>query len=108
MNKDQIYVDSKDRKVYNIDFDGTLTDGSSYEKLEPNMLMIEKTRRLYFQGNIIIIWSARQWNDSNKIASWCLRYGVPFHGLMLAKGGSDYYIDDKAINVNDFLEEELI
>lgn len=100
------YVDNPNRKVYNIDFDGTLTDGSSYTNLIPNNPMIEKVRELYFSGNIIIIHSARLWNDAIKLAAWCTQYGVPFHGLMLAKGGTDCYVDDKAINSKDFLLEK--
>ncbi len=96
------YTDNDKRRVYNIDFDGTLTDGTSYENLVPNLGMINKVRKLYFTGSIIIIWSARLWESASDIAGWCITYKVPFHGLMLGKGGTDLYIDDKAINVNDF------
>lgn len=54
------YIDTPNRLVYNIDFDGTLTDGSSYYELVPNLEIIKKVRELYYTGNIIIIWSARQ------------------------------------------------
>lgn len=100
------YTDNSDRKVYNIDFDGTLTDGSSYENLVPNLAMTRKVKELYFQGNIIIIWSARFWDTAAIVAGWCIAHDVPFHGLMLGKGGTDYYIDDKAINLKDFLGDE--
>lgn len=99
------YVDNLQRKVYNIDFDGTLTDGSSYEVLTPNEAMLDKVRELYFAGNIIIIWSARQWSDSHTLAAWCISHHVPFHGVMLGKGGTDQYVDDKAINSDDFLKD---
>ena len=100
------YVDNKDSKVYNIDFDGTLTDGSSYENLVPNKAMIKKVRELYFAGHIIIIWSARQWSNANVVAGWCIYHNIPYHGLMLGKGGTDYYIDDKSVSINDFLKEK--
>ncbi len=100
------YTDNKDRKVYNIDFDGTLTDGSSYEKLVPNQDMLHKVKELYFAGHIIIIWSARFWNNANIIAGWLLINNVPFHGMMLGKGGTDVYVDDKAIHSEDFLLDD--
>lgn len=101
------YVDNTNRKVYNIDFDGTLTDGSSYSKLVPNRAMISKVRELYFLGHIIIIWSARLWEDARDVVAFCIGHSIPFHGLMLGKGGTDVYVDDKAVNSNDFLKEEF-
>lgn len=100
------YKDTQSRKVYNIDFDGTLTDGSSYSELHPNLKMISKVRDLYFIGHIIIIWSARLWEDAQHVASFCIGNGIPFHGLMLGKGGTDLYVDDKAVNSKDFLLKE--
>lgn len=101
------YQDNPDRKVYNIDFDGTLTDGKSYYDLIPNPKMVYKVRTLYYAGHIIIIHSARLWESASDIAGWCIINNVPFHGLMLGKGGSDYYIDDKAINAIDFIKEVI-
>ena len=101
------YVDNKNRKVYNIDFDGTLTDGSSYENLIPNPKMVKKVRELYFAGHIIIIWSARQWSNANTIVAWLIQNDVSFHGIMLGKGGTDYYVDDKSVSINDFLKESF-
>jgi len=98
----QDYKDNPNKKVYNIDFDGTLTDGSSYVKLVPNLSVITKVRELYFLGNIIIIWSARLWENAAIIAAFCIQHGIPFHGLMLGKGGTDIYVDDKAVNAKDF------
>ena len=97
------YEDNKDRKVYNIDLDGTLTTGESYLQLEPSYGMIKKVRELYFQGNLIIIWSARLWEDASIVVSWLIANKVPFHGIMLGKGGTDVYVDDKAISADDFI-----
>lgn len=97
------YQDNVERKVYNIDFDGTLTTGESYIVLTPNKEMIDKVRELYFTGHIIIIWSARLWSDATKIVAWLIQNEIPFHGIMLGKGGSDYYVDDKNILINNFL-----
>lgn len=101
------YKDNSNRKVYNIDFDGTITDGSSYSKLVPNRMMIRKVRELYFLGHIIIIWSSRLWEDAQAVVAFCINHGIPFHGLMLGKGGSDFYVDDKSVDDKTFLSIEL-
>jgi trehalose-6-phosphatase len=105
MNNKITYTDKENRIVYNIDFDGTLTDGSSYYDLKPNIDMINKVRELYYSGDIIIIWSARQWESANVIAGWCIMHNVPFHGLMLGKGGTDCYVDDKNVSIKDLLKQ---
>ena len=86
------------RKVYNIDVDGLLTNGELFWKTEPtpNKEAIKKVTELYKAGNIIIIWTARLWNCASETVGWLIKNEVPFHGIMMGKGGSDYYIDDKA------------
>jgi len=36
------------------------------------------------------------------LIDFCIQHGIPFHGLMLGKGGTDIYVDDKAVNTKDF------
>lgn len=97
------YKENPDRKVYNIDFDGTLTTGESYEELNPNHDIVQRTKQLYYSGHIIIIWSARQWSDASTIAGWLILHNIPFHGVMLGKGGTDFYVDDKNVLLENFL-----
>lgn len=98
------YQDNEKRKVYNIDFDGVLTTSESYEILTPNNAVINQVRKIYFEGHIIIIWSARLWENASLIAAWLIQNNVPFHGIMLGKGGTDYYIDDKNVTLTDFIK----
>lgn len=100
----QDYKDTPNRKVYNIDFDRTLTDGTCYINLVPNTDVISKVRELYYSGHIIIIWSARLWESAQYIAAFCIHHGIPFHGMMLGKGGTDVYVDDKAISDKIFID----
>jgi len=100
-----IYNENTKRLVYNIDFDGTLTTGESYVNLVPVSDMIEHVRELYFKGHIIIIWSARLWEDAATLVAWLIKHNVPYHGIMLGKGGSDFYVDDKAIHIKHFKGE---
>lgn len=98
------FDDNGTRKVYNIDLDGTLTNGEPFWKQEPtpNEKAIEAVRYLYKSGNIIIIWSARQWECAPETVGWLLKNRVPFHGVYLAKGGSDCYVDDKNMLLENF------
>ena len=99
-----IYKDNPNRKVYNIDFDGTLTIGGYTNDPTPNLDIIKTVKDKYFNGHIIIIWTARWWDFSNLLVSWLIKHNVPFHGVMMGKGGADVYIDDKALSFEDFGE----
>ena len=99
------YIEAKDRKVYNIDFDGTLTTGEYTDDPNNHIDIIDRVRELYFSGHIIIIWSARLWTDASWMISWLIKNEVPFHGVMMGKGGTDYYVDDKAITLENFIKE---
>jgi hypothetical protein len=48
-------------------------------------------------GHIIIVWTARLWENAPDMVSWLIKHRVPFHGVMMGKGGSDQYLDDKAV-----------
>lgn len=97
-----------DARLVNVDFDRTLTDPEEDEwaeafRREPNDEMVEAVREAYFSGYLVVVWTARQWWEAPQIAGWLHAHEVPFHGLRCSKGGSDRYIDDKAISPEDFL-----
>lgn len=92
------------RRVYAVDFDGVLTTGASYTSPEPDLDNIDKVIAAYRDGHIIIIWTARQWEDAPTLVAWLTSHKVPFHGLMMSKGGADVYIDDK---MGELPEREL-
>jgi len=96
-------IDKKDRRVINVDFDGTLTSGERKGESIPNYEHIELIRNLYYKGHIIIIHTARLWEVANDIVSWLIKYKVPFHGIFMMKGGSDCYLDDKNVSF-EYLE----
>ena len=96
--------DSEPRLVM-VDVDGTLTKGEKRyweEEPEPDEEVIEKVRSLYKQGNHIVIWTARSWDAARETVAWLEKHNVWYHGIRMAKGGADLYIDDKAVNVDDF------
>lgn len=99
-----------DAEMVNIDFDKTLTCPSNDEwneahKAEPNSEMVEAVQEAYFSGTKIIVWTARQWSEAPQVAGWLQAHEVPFHGLQCGKGGSDLYVDDKAVTPKEFINE---
>jgi hydroxymethylpyrimidine pyrophosphatase-like HAD family hydrolase len=92
-----------------VDFDRTLTDPNEDEwapahKREANCDVVEAVREAYFDGNQIIIWTARQWTEAPQIVGWLHAHEVPYHGLKCAKGGADQYIEDKAASPEQFAQ----
>lgn len=98
------YQENQNKKVYNIDFDGTITLPGSYTDLQPNLEVITQVRNLYYLGHIIIIWTARWWDNASLVVGWLITHNVPFHGIFMGKGGSDCYVDDKNLDISTFLE----
>lgn len=106
-------------KVYVIDIDATIcTNGDcktcKYEGSKPIKKHIEKINQLYDDGNIIKYFTARgmsTYDDDCKLAEARWKdltelqlsiWGCKYHKLIMGKPSADYYIDDKAINSDDF------
>jgi len=96
------YTENKNPKVFNVDFDNTLTTGEYTDNPGPEQSVIDRVKELYMKGHIIIIWTARFWDQAPFMVGWLISHSVPFHGVMMGKGGSNYYLDDKMIDFNKF------
>lgn len=100
-----------DCKTYCFDIDGTICSISEedYSKAQPYKEIIEKINILFEQGNKIILNTARgfvtkiNWEETTKtqLEEW----GVKYHELYFNKPAADYYIDDKAKEISDWLKE---
>jgi len=95
-------------KTYCFDLDGTLcTECCSYEEAKPMLSMVAKINRLYDAGNKIVISTARGaasgtcWREltERQLQGW----GINYHSLIMGKAYADYYIDNKAVDVLEFL-----
>lgn len=104
---------------YVFDIDGTicLTEESDYKNSKPLNERIGLVNKLYDEGNIIILCTARgmgRFDDDqamainkfynltkNQLESW----GVKYHKLFLGKPSGDIYIDDKGISDFDFFKD---
>lgn len=103
-------------KTYIVDIDNTICTQTygDYSKAEPFYDRIAKINELYDSGNTIIYFTARgmgRGKNSIRIAyDSCFdetytqlnNWGCKFNHLMLGKPFGDYYIDDKAIQSDQF------
>ena len=102
-----------------VDFDDTiaLTLNRDWENAKPNTTLIGKLNDLYDQGWSIHIVTARGQlsceGDSARadkkyraqITSWLIDHGVKFTSLSFEKKLAAYYIDDKGITPEDFVDK---
>ena len=96
------------------DLDNTLvrTEGSDYENSQPIEAAIKKVQEYKRNGDHIIIMTAR---GSGSKVDWreftekqLNKFGIPYDQLIvgLKPGGVDVFVDDKAINALDWLEDD--
>lgn len=96
--------------IYFIDIDDTicrLDTPMDYESAKPITKAINKINSLYKDGHTIIFWTARgtlsgkDWRSLTEfqLSSW----GIKYHELRFGKPYYDYFIDDKNINSEDWL-----
>jgi hypothetical protein len=94
--------------IYCFDLDNTLchTENGDYENSIPFTDRIQKVNELFDSGNIIKIFTARgsrtglDWTSLTKLQ--LLKWNVKHHELILGKPDTDFFIDDKAINSEQF------
>ena len=91
-------------KLIAVDMDGVLCEGEFWGEGEPKPIQkrIDYFNSIYKKGAHIIIYTARDpiWFPATQ--NWLDKYGVMYHGIVMKKKiGSDLYIDDKALNIED-------
>jgi uncharacterized HAD superfamily protein len=94
--------------TYCFDIDGTLctnTEGE-YHAAEPFRDIIEHVNQLHSAGHHILLYTARgsttgiDWRETTE--AQLRRWHVRYHELVMGKPTADVYIDDKAINFDDW------
>ena len=87
----------KERKIIAVDLDETLSTGKFWQKEpQPIKSMIDKVWKWYVNGNVILIYTARQPKYYSLTLAWLIKYEVPFHGIaMFIKPSADIYVDSK-------------
>jgi len=100
---------------YCFDIDGTLCDTPNnefgkpdYMNAKPVSFMVEQVNRLYHEGHYIIMQTARGKGSgidhTDLTKSQLDEWGYKYHELfpMFSKPTADIFVDDKAINVEDW------
>ena len=96
--------------VIYIDIDDTICispDKPDYSTSIPIFKNIQKANKLYETGHTIIYWTARgtqtkiDWSDTTK--KQFKEWGVKYHDIQFGKPYYDLFIDDKNINVKDWI-----
>lgn len=96
----------KDYMVIRVDIDNTIckTPGTDYKNAVPNHNRIDRINNLYKSGHKIIYWTSRKSSSSirelteRQLEEW----GCMYHALEMSKPEFDLFIDDNALNANDY------
>ena len=110
-------------KVLVFDIDVTLCEirrkNQSYLEVEPKYEMLKKLKEYREQGFYVILYTARQMktyegnvgqivkNTGKTLFEWLEKYEVPYDEIHFGKpwcGSNGFYVDDKCIRPNEFLE----
>jgi len=105
-----------------VDFDGTLYEDTCGiwrepgHEFTPRMDVINRLIELQKQGTKLVLWTCRGGIRLQEAVTWCKKYGLVFDKLnedtdeIKAKGYDksvkiqvSLYLDDKAINVKEFM-----
>lgn len=94
---------------FKFDIDDTILfsnvkETGQYELIGANFPMIETINRLYDTGNTIILETGRHWNHFEITQSQLLGAGVKHHTLLMGKAVVDFYVEDKALRPDEFME----
>lgn len=95
---------------YIVDIDNTIcrTQGSQYYESVPISERIKKINELFQEGHYIIYWTARGGNsgiDWSELTEQQLQnWGCLYNELRMGKPAYDIWVDDKAINSEDFFK----
>lgn len=121
MNISDVYFKNYN-KIIVIDFDDTISLAKTYNDIDlyaeakPNDPVINTMKKLYKQGYKFIIHTARGWISCNEdvekadkkyrkqIEEWLAKYNVPYERLLFGKPFGIYYVDDKALQPDDFVK----
>lgn len=107
------------RIVFDVDDTISKTENGDYINAIPDIEVINKINDLYNQGFEIYLYTSRGMlscnNDINKaeiknkdiLISWLNNNNVKYNEIIFGKPLADLYVDDKAMNIQDFKKESF-
>jgi len=95
-------------KVFAVDLDGTIAEETkenwrNYAAIKPRIKEIEFINKLS-ENNIIIIYTARPEEDFEVTREWLIKNNVKYNILVMGKLKADFYVDDRAITIENLME----
>lgn len=97
-------------KVMAIDIDGTIcTEERTFERplAKPLAGAKEALKLLKDNGNTIILWTARGWEQYKVTKLWLEENGIEYDQLLMGKPIIDVIIDDRARQFTGWFEQEI-
>ena len=109
-------------KIIAIDFDGTLFENNYPQIGLPKWNVINKCKELQQQGYELVLWSCREGKDLKHAVAQCESVGLHFNyvnknpkwAIKMWKGndcrkiGADFYVDDKNLSIQEFIDSKFI
>ena len=105
--------------VLAVDFDGTLSLGEWPAIGPPNYGLIDLLKERKRIGDRLILWTCRENADLEEAVKWCTSQGLEFdavnenipeviekYGINSRKISCDLYIDDNAVDPQDYIFSE--
>ena len=97
-----------------VDFDHTLSNAGYPNIGQPNHPLFDILIKLKAQGHIIILWTCREDIQLQQAVDWCKEQGlefdavnknVPWMGFYSRKVCADVYIDDLAVEEDNWIRK---
>lgn len=98
-------------EIFCIDLDGTLTQDSCWTPEQvlharPVQAMVDKVNELA-QFHFIVIYTARRDALIEATLAWLRKIGLRYHAISNLKIPTSYYVDDKNLSIEQFLDLKL-
>jgi ribonucleotide monophosphatase NagD (HAD superfamily) len=94
-------------KTVLVDLDGVIcTEESFVERAlaQPIAGAREALQKLRAAGYIVVVYTARGWNEQRVVTQWLADHGFDYDGLHMGKPVADIWIDDRAIRFTDWTD----
>lgn len=99
----------KSKMIFCFDIDQTILftelENETYFVKSVNCGLIRTINRLYDNGHLILLNTARHWNKYSQTVEQLKSNNVKYHNISFSKPVADYYIDDKAVTPEGFIEQ---
>lgn len=102
------YKKYSDSKKFCIDIDGTIcTEGCEYSQAKPLMSVVKKINNLYDSGHYIYLFTSRGVKSNHNwmplTEKQLKEWGVKYHKVSQGKPFADYYVDNKSVDILDWI-----